>query len=40
MKMNGLDSKHYWVSFFIVSFLLSLLTSLTMYVFGAFVFEI
>lgn len=38
--MNGLDSKHYWVSFFIVSFFLSLLTSLTMYVFGYFVFEI
>jgi hypothetical protein len=40
MKMNGLDSKHYWVSFFIVSFCLSLLTSLTMYIFGYFVFKI
>ena len=38
MKMNGLDSKHYWVSFFIMSFLLSMLTSLTMYLFGVFVF--
>lgn len=40
MKMNGLDSKHYWVSFFIVSFFLSLVTSLTIYIFGVFVFEI
>lgn len=40
MKMNGLDSKHYWVGFFIVSFVLSMLSSLAMYFFGVFVFKI
>jgi hypothetical protein len=40
MKMNGLDSKHYWVNFFIISFLLSMLTSLNMYIFGTYVIDI
>lgn len=36
MKMNGLDSKHYWINYFIVSFLLSMVTSFNMYIFGAY----
>lgn len=40
MKMNGLDPKHYWVNFFIFSFLLCMITSLNMYVIGAFVVDI
>ena len=40
MKMNGLDVKHYWVNFFIVSFILSMLTSLNMYIFGTLVIDI
>ena len=37
MKMNGLDSKHYWINYFIVSFLLCMLTSFNMYIFGAYI---
>ena len=40
MKMNGLDGKHYWVNFFIVSFILSMITSLFMYFFGRYVIVI
>ena len=40
MKMNGLDAKHYWVNFFIVSFLLSMVTSLNMYVIGTWIIDI
>lgn len=40
MKMNGLDSKHYWVNFFIVSFILSMVTSLNMYIFGTYIIDI
>ena len=40
MKMNGLDSKHYWINYFIVSFLLCMLTSLNMYIFGAYIIDI
>ena len=40
MKMNGLDSKHYWVNFFLISFLLSMITSLNMYIFGTFIIDI
>lgn len=40
MKMNGLDPKHYWVNFFIVSFILSMLTSFNMYVVGTFIIDI
>ena len=40
MKMNGLDVRYYWVNFFIVSFLLSMVTSLNMYIFGTYIIEI
>ncbi len=40
MKMNGLNVKLYWVNFFIVSFLLTLLCSLIMYLVGAYVLQI
>ena len=40
MKMNGLDVRHYWVNFFIVSFLLSMITSINMYIFGTFIIDI
>ena len=40
MKMNGLDSKHYWINYFIVSFLLCMVTSLNMYIFGAYIIGI
>lgn len=40
MKMNGLDSKHYWINFFVVNFILTMLTSLNMYIFGAYIFDI
>jgi hypothetical protein len=40
MKMNGLDPKHYWVNFFIVSFILSMITSSIMYLVGAFLVDI
>ena len=40
MKMNGLDSKHYWINYFIVSFLLSMVTSFNMYIFGAYIIGI
>jgi hypothetical protein len=40
MKMNGLDPKHYWVNFFIVSFILSMITSSIMYFVGAFLVDI
>lgn len=40
MKMNGLDPKHYWVNFFIVSFILSMITSLIMYIIGTYAVDI
>lgn len=40
MKMNGLDPKHYWVNFFIVSFILSMLTSLNIYLVGTFIIDV
>lgn len=40
MKMNGLDSKHYWINFFIVSFILSTITSLNMFIFGKYIIDI
>jgi hypothetical protein len=40
MKMNGLDPRHYWINFFFVSFSLSMLTSLNMYIFGTWIIEI
>lgn len=34
MKMNGLNIKHYWINFFVVSFIISMISSLNMYVFA------
>ena len=36
MKMNGLNIKYYWVNFFIVSFIITMISSLNMYVFAHF----
>ena len=38
--MNGLDSKHYWVNFFMVNFILSMVTSLNMFIFGRYIIDI
>lgn len=40
MKMNGLNIKLYWVNFFIVSFLLTFITSLLMYLTALYVLDI
>jgi len=40
MKMNGLDVKYYWANFFIISFILSMITSLNMYIWGIYIIEI
>ena len=37
MKMNGLNIKYYWISTFIVNFLLSITTFFVFYIFGYFV---
>ena len=37
MKMNGLDGRLYWVNFMLVSFLMSFMVSLMMYLFGIFI---
>lgn len=31
MKMNGLNIKYYWINFFIVSFIISMISSINMY---------
>lgn len=40
MKMNGLNMKYYWINFFIVSFLMSIFTSLVMYLVAIFIIDI
>lgn len=40
MKMNGLNIKYYWVNFFIVSFILEMVTSLNMYLMGTYVIKL
>lgn len=40
MKMNGLNVKLYWVNFFIVSFMLTIVCSMIMYVVGTYIIEI
>lgn len=37
MKMNGLNIKFYWINFFIVSFLLSMATSLVMFIVAVYI---
>jgi hypothetical protein len=34
MKMNGLNIKYYWINFFIVSFIITIITSANMYLFA------
>ena len=40
MKMNGLNPKVYWLNFFIVSFIFSMLSSGIMLIFGVYIIKI
>lgn len=40
MKMNGLNIKYYWINTFIFNFIISNLTFLVFYLFGAYVIQL